>query len=66
MRARGTAISKDLVQVTIDALKPIKERYEEIRHSDYLIEVLKDGAERADAIAKKTMARVKENFGLGL
>ena len=57
---------KDLVQVTIDALKPIKERYEEIRHSDYLIEVLKDGAERADAIAKKTMARVKENFGLGL
>ena len=44
----------------------IKERYEEIRHSDYLIEVLKDGAERADAIAKKTMARVKENFGLGL
>lgn len=57
---------KDLVQVTIDALKPIKERYEEIRHSDYLTEVLKDGAERADAIAKKTMARVKENFGLGL
>lgn len=57
---------KDLVQVTIDALKPVKERYEEIRHSDYLIEVLKDGAKRADAIAQQTMARVRENFGLGL
>ena len=32
----------------------------------YGVKVLKDGAERADAIAKKTMARVKENFGLGL
>ncbi|MCQ2550938.1 MAG: tryptophan--tRNA ligase [Clostridia bacterium] len=57
---------KDLVQITIDALKPIKERYEEIRHSDYLIEVLKDGARRADEIAQKTMARVRENFGLGI
>ena len=57
---------KDLVEVTVEALAPIKARYEEIRHSDELIEILKDGAERADAIAKKTMARVKENFGLGL
>ena len=43
-----------------------KERYEEIRHSDELIEILKDGAVRADAIAKQTMKRVKENFGLGI
>ncbi|MBR5230362.1 MAG: tryptophan--tRNA ligase [Firmicutes bacterium] len=57
---------KDLVEVTVEALAPIKARYEEIRHSDELIEILKDGAARADAIAKKTMARVKENFGLGL
>ena len=56
---------KDLVEVTVEALAPIKARYEEIRHSDELIEILKDGAARADAIAKKTMARVKENFGLG-
>ena len=57
---------KDLVEVTVEALAPIKARYEEIRHSEELIEILKDGARRADAIAQKTMARVKENFGLGL
>ena len=57
---------KDLVEVTVEALAPIKARYEEIRHSEELIEILKDGAARADEIAKRTMARVKENFGLGL
>jgi len=50
----------------VNALAPIKERYEEIRHSEELIEILKDGAERANAISVKTMARVKKNFGLGL
>lgn len=57
---------KDLVEVVVEALAPIKERYEQIRHSDELIEILKDGAVRADAIAQKTMKRVKENFGLGI
>ncbi len=57
---------KDLVEITVNALAPIKERYEEIRHSEELIEILKDGAERANAISAKTMARVKKNFGLGL
>ena len=57
---------KDLAEVVVAALAPIKERYEQIRHSDELIEVLKDGASRADAIAQQTMKRVKENFGLGI
>ena len=57
---------KDLVEVTVAALAPIRSRYEEIRHSEELIEILKDGAQRADAIAQKTMARVKDHFGLGL
>lgn len=57
---------KDLVEVVVEALAPIKERYEEIRHSDELIRILKDGAKRADAIAQQTMKRVKENFGLGI
>lgn len=57
---------KDLVDITVNALAPIKERYEQIRYSDELIEILKDGAERANAIADKTMRRVKDNFGLGL
>ncbi len=57
---------KDLVTVVTDALAPIKARYEEIRYSDELIEILKDGAERANAIARPVMQRVKDNFGLGL
>ncbi len=57
---------KDLVEITVDSLAPIKERYEEIRYSGELKSILKDGAERANAIAEKTMKRVKENFGLGL
>lgn len=57
---------KDLVEVTVSALTPIRQRFEEIRHSEELIETLKDGARRADAIAQKTMSRVKDNFGLGL
>lgn len=57
---------KDLVEVTVDALAPIRQRYDEIRNSQQLISILKDGAEKADAIAQKTVRRVKENFGLGL
>ncbi len=57
---------KDLVEITIDALAPIKARFEEIRYSDDLVEILKDGAVRARAIAEPVMQRVKENFGLGL
>ena len=57
---------KDLVEVTVEALAPIKAKYEEIRYSKELLEILKDGAARADEIAVKTMARVKGNFGLGL
>ncbi|MCI5697732.1 MAG: tryptophan--tRNA ligase [Clostridiales bacterium] len=57
---------KDLVEITVEALKPIKERFDDIRESEELIKILKSGAERANAISEKTMARVKENFGLGL
>lgn len=57
---------KDLVTVTADALAPIRGKFNEIRYSSELTQILRDGAARADAIAQKTMARVKENFGLGL
>ena len=58
-------LKKDLVEITIDALKPIREKFAEIRHSAELADALKDGADRANAIAEVTMARVKERFGLG-
>ena len=57
---------KDLVEVTVKALTPIRERFEEIRNSEELIRILREGAGKADAIAKKTRERVKGNFGLGL
>lgn len=57
---------KDLVAVVQEAVAPIQQRYEEIRHSEELIRILKDGSEKAAAIAEKTMKRVKENFGLGI
>lgn len=57
---------KDLVEVTVEALAPIKEKYNDIRQSQELIDILNDGAERADVIARKTMKRVRKNFGLGI
>jgi len=56
---------KELAELSIESLKPIREKYVEIRKSSELTKALKDGAERANAIAEKTMKRVKDNFGLG-
>ena len=57
---------KDLVEVTVDALSPIRERFNEIRPSQELIDIMKDGTERANAIAEPVIMRVKERFGLGI
>lgn len=56
---------KELVVITQEALAPIKKNFNEIRESQELKDILKDGAERAGAIAEKTLKRVKKNFGLG-
>ncbi|WP_206460138.1 tryptophan--tRNA ligase [Anaerovorax sp. IOR16] len=56
---------KDLVEIAVGAIAPIQERFQEIRESQELLEILKDGAERANAISEATMKRVKERFGLG-
>ena len=60
------SLKKDLVEVTVGAMEPIKARFNEIRQSDELISILRDGAERAGAIAEVTMKRVRDVFGLGL
>lgn len=59
------AFKKDLVEVVTENLAPIQERYSQIRPSAELLAILADGAERASAIAEKTMIRVKDRFGLG-
>lgn len=57
---------KDLVEILVNGLVPIKQKFEEIRYSDELIEILKDGANRANAIAEKVVERTKKNMGVGL
>ena len=57
---------KDLVEVLVDALAPIQQKYNDVMESGELDKILKEGAEKAGAIAQKTLRRVKENFGLGL
>jgi len=56
---------KELVSITQEALSPIRQNFEEIRESEELLRVLRDGADKANTIAEKTMKRVKDNFGLG-
>ena len=57
---------KDLVEVVVDALAPIQQKYNDVMESGELDKILKEGAEKAGAIAQRTLRRVKENFGLGL
>lgn len=64
-RGYGT-FKKDLVEITIDALAPIKENYEDIRYSSELIDILKNGAQKANTISEKTLKRVRDKFGLGI
>ena len=59
------ALKKDLVEIATDVLAPIKKNYTEIRGSQELVSILKDGAEKANEIAEVTMKRIKEKFGLG-
>lgn len=57
---------KELVGVVQEALTPIQTRYEDLRHSQELITELRQGAEKANAIAEGVMKRVKNQFGLGV
>jgi tryptophanyl-tRNA synthetase len=63
---RGYADFKaDLAEVVVEALAPIQERIRELEaDKSYTLEVLKTGAERAEAIAGRTLAKVRERVGL--
>lgn len=51
-------------EVVADELKPIRERYEDLRkNKDYLESVYKTGAERAYKISNKTLNKVKRKVG---
>jgi len=57
---------KDLVEVALEAIIPIQQRFYDIRNSKELVDILKDGTQRANEIAEKTIKRVKDKFGLGI
>ena len=59
-------LKKELVTVVTEGLEPIRERFNSIRYSSELTDILKDGAARANAIAEPILERVQDRFGLGL
>ena len=63
---RGYAdFKKDLGEVVVDGLAPIQARMKELEADKaYTLGVLKEGAERAEAIASRTMQKVRERMGL--
>jgi tryptophanyl-tRNA synthetase len=58
-------LKADLGEVVVGALAPIQERIRELEaDKSYTLGVLRSGAERAEAIAARTLARVRERVGL--
>ncbi|MDJ0690727.1 MAG: tryptophan--tRNA ligase [Xenococcaceae cyanobacterium MO_188.B32] len=53
-----------LTEVTIEALKPIQDKYKEIMdNKDYLNSVLQEGKAKAEEVANTTLSRVKDALG---
>ena len=53
-----------LTETTIEALKPIQDRYHELMGDrEYLDSVLREGAEKAAEVANRTLTRVKDALG---
>jgi tryptophanyl-tRNA synthetase len=55
---------KDLAEVVVECLKPIQARYNELKESGNINEILKNGAGKARAIAAPMMEKVRELMGL--
>jgi tryptophanyl-tRNA synthetase len=55
---------KDLADVVVDSLAPFQRRMKELgTDKGFTLEVLRDGAERAAAIAERTMQKVRDRMG---
>lgn len=57
-------LKKAVVEATQHTLIPIQERYNDIMSTGEIDDILKKGAERADAYAQKVVKRVKDKLGL--
>ncbi|MUT67572.1 tryptophan--tRNA ligase [Paenibacillus sp. NEAU-GSW1] len=54
---------KDLAEHVVSVIEPLQANYNEIRKSGEIHAILKQGAERAAAVADRTLAEVKERMG---
>jgi len=63
-RGKGyAALKQELADVCIEFLKPIQERVRSI-DDDKLNQILEQGAERAEAIARVTLGQARQNMGI--
>ncbi|WP_216828295.1 tryptophan--tRNA ligase [Alkalihalobacterium elongatum] len=56
---------EDLAHVVVEALSPIKQRYDELINSTELDDILDQGAEKANRVATKMLAKAERAMGLG-
>jgi tryptophanyl-tRNA synthetase len=63
--ARGYGdLKKEVAEVVIEALRPLRNRYDQLTADmGYLDDVLRQGAERAESVAKQTLTIAKERVG---
>jgi tryptophanyl-tRNA synthetase len=63
--ARGYGdLKKAVAEMTVESLRPMQAEYHRLIHEPgYLDGILRDGADRARAVADKTLATVKHNIG---
>ncbi|NES98343.1 MAG: tryptophan--tRNA ligase [Desertifilum sp. SIO1I2] len=58
-------LKEELTEVLVETLRPIREKYNELATTSEQVDVvLKQGVERAEPIAKKTLALAKQRVGL--
>jgi tryptophanyl-tRNA synthetase len=60
------AFKSAVADEVVEFLRPVRERYDEIRPDEAAIEAtLAEGADRARALASQTLATVRERMGVG-
>ena len=59
-----SVFKNDLAEIIIEGLSPIQKKYKELSaNPDYIKKVLRNGAQKAKAIASQTMAEVRSKIG---
>lgn len=55
----------DVAEIVVNTLTPIQEKYKKLMESDALDEILDQGAEKANAVARKMVKKMENAMGLG-